>query len=238
MEPKIQSSFIPKRPISSREVPKRDGKAMSLVFFLSLIVFLVASGISGALFGYSIFLEKSIESKGASLESARAAFAPAQIQTLQRLDRRLSVAKTLLDNHLSTTRLFSLLERTTLKSIRFDSFLYTLLPDGQVSLRMAGAATSFASIALQSDIFRKEQAIQSPIFSSLNLDQQGNAVFTFESLVDPKELSYSSSIQGLLEEASTIQVEESLTEPESFADVDTEEAVDAQVEPDTGTPAQ
>jgi hypothetical protein len=59
---------------------------------------------------------------------------------------------------------------------------------------MGGIASSFSSVALQSDIFGENKFIQEPIFSNLNLDSKGDVIFDFSAFVDPRLLSYSDSI--------------------------------------------
>jgi hypothetical protein len=191
MDQKFRTSFIPKRSLSSASVknPRRRG-TVNLFFLGSLIIFLGAVLLAGGIFLYQEFLIKSIENKRVSLEKAREEFEPASILQISRLDTRLKSAEEILKKHLTLSALFNLLEKTTLKSVQFKEFNFEIGDDGRIAVFMKGEARSFSSIALQSDIFGKNKFIKEPIFSELNLNKQGNAVFDFTAFIDDNLLSY------------------------------------------------
>jgi len=168
----------------------RKHKSMGTIFFVSLLLFLVAAGFSGGLFLYNGYVQNNIDKKKKELEQARANFAPAQIQELQRLNVRIDTVKELLNRHIATSQLFSILEQNTLKTVQFDDLQFLALPDGNATLAIKGTANSFASLALQSDVLGKVKEIRNPMFSGLNLDQEGNAVFSLDASVDRDALSY------------------------------------------------
>jgi len=87
-----------------------------------------------------------------------------------------------------------LLESITLKSISFDNFSYKTDETGRVSIVMDGKASSFGSVALQSDVFSDNKFIEEPIFSNLNLDNKGNVVFNFVAFVNPQLVLYKNFI--------------------------------------------
>jgi len=111
----------------------------------------------------------------------------------------MNTANALLQSHIAPSLLFELLERTTLKTVQFNGLQYTMLPDGRVSLSMSGSAKNFASVALQSDAFGIERSIQEPIFSGLNVDSLGSAVFQFDSIIGKGALSYTKNVVSKLE---------------------------------------
>jgi hypothetical protein len=102
-------------------------------------------------------------------------------------------AREILDNHKAPSALFDLLEDTTLTSIQFKNLSYGM-KEGRMSISMGGVASSFGSVALQSDIFGENKFIQESIFSNLNLDDKGNVVFDFSAFVDTRLLSYVNTV--------------------------------------------
>jgi hypothetical protein len=144
-------------------------------------------------FLYEKYLGNSIARKGQALEAAQSSFEPSLIRELTRLGARLETAGTLLDQHTATTRLFAYLEDSTLASVQFRTFRFEILPDGNALLTMEGRARSFASVALQSDVFGKGNAIRSPVFDDLNVDPTGDVVFVMSATVDPQLVSYQGS---------------------------------------------
>ena len=188
MDTGLQSSFIPKRPIT----PTAANAKVTVSFFtiIALVLFFVALAGSIGVFFYERYLTQNIASADADLVRAQGAFDPNAIKTMIRLDSRLTSAKSLLTSHIALSPLFDILGKSTLKrSVRFKT-LDVSVGDGKVSLTMKGQATGFTAIALQSDSFGKDKRLQSPLLSDLALDQTGAVSFTFTATIDPSTLAY------------------------------------------------
>lgn len=192
-EIKTHTSFIPKKSLTA---PTRQAKGSSIgVFFLfTLVIFIGVIALAIGVFLYQQFIIKSIEQKSASLERASAAFEPAIIQEISRLDVRINSAQDILDNHKAISAFFDLLEVSTLKSVSFENLDYRTDESGRTTISMEGRARNFSSVALQSDIFGKNKFIQEPIFSNLNLDRKGDVIFNFSAFIDPRLISYEKAI--------------------------------------------
>lgn len=189
MDIKLNPSFIPKDTLREAAAPRRQG-GLGLFFLISLIIFLGSILASLGVFLYGEYVTRSLESKKVSLERARAAFEPALIEELSRLNLRMQKTKEILAGHSALTSFFDLLADTTLTRVRFKSFEYTFAGAGKAVIAMKGEARSFGDIALQSDAFAKTKQIREPAFSSLNLDQGGNVIFDFTASLDDSLLSY------------------------------------------------
>lgn len=187
MEPKVQTSFIPKKSLAESAAPRRRG--VSIFMLLGVAVFLITVLLAGGVFLYERFLKGSIENKDASLQKARAAFEPALIEDLKRMSARMSLARDVLNNHLAPSAIFTLLEEATLRSVRFRTFTYTLV-GGKASIAMHGEARSFGDVAIQSDTFANTRRLRDSIFSNLNLDSSGNITFNFTGTTDPSLILY------------------------------------------------
>ena len=112
------------------------------------------------------------------------------IAELKRLDTRLDTLDGLLKNHIAFSNFFSLLSNETLQSIRFTRFEYSYESvDGPV-VRLAGRASGYSSVALQSDVFGKSKYFHNPIFSDMTLDNEGNVIFNVSLIIDPVLLEY------------------------------------------------
>ena len=188
MEPKFQSSFIPKKSLSEGSSKPRGGR-MDLLTLLAVIFLLLSVTLAGGAFIYGKFTALNIEKKAKALEDAKAAFNPELINELSRLSRKMSVANSLMNNHISVSDVFAALEESTLKSIKFDDFNYNYAPD-KITISLRGKASGFSSIALQSDLFGKSKVIEKPVFSNLNLDDKGSVNFLFSAEVNPNAILY------------------------------------------------
>jgi hypothetical protein len=199
MDQKTHTSFIPKKSLATASRDKSRSisgtkSTIGIVFLITLIIFISVIALAIGVFLYQQFLLQNIEKKRESLDRARAAFEPSLIEEMGRLDVRMKSAREILDNHKALTAFFDLLETNTLASLQFENLSYRVDPANKVSITMGGIASSFSSVALQSDIFGENKFIQEPIFSNLNLDSKGDVIFDFSAFVDPRLLSYSDSI--------------------------------------------
>jgi hypothetical protein len=195
MDQRTHTSFIPKKSLTTASQSQRTDIAgakssIGIVFLITLIIFISVIALAIGVFLYQQFLLQSIEKKSASLDRARAAFEPALIEEIGRLDVRMKSAREILDDHKALSAFFDLLETNTLVSLQFKNLSYIVDETGRISVSMNGSAASFSSVALQSDIFGENKYIQEPIFSNLNLDNKGNVIFDFSAFIDPRLLSY------------------------------------------------
>lgn len=191
MQERVKTSFIPKASLAVERRQSAPQNPVGIVNVIASIILILALVAAGGLFLFEQFTIQNIERKRASLERARAAFEPATIRELARLDTRLTAGQTLLNGHMAPSYLFDEIERLTLNSVRFKDFAFGEVGPGRVMVTMAGEARSFNALALQSDAFGASQFFTEPIFTDLNLDETGNVVFTFNGVVDTNELKFS-----------------------------------------------
>ena len=200
MDPKFQSSFIPKGPISSTVTPSgvsmgRKVKEKSLLSFLALVIFTLSVVLAMGVFGYKFYLKYRIETMGADLERARTTLQPEVIRELTRLDNRIITSRELVAEHQILSPLFEFLEVSTPRTVRFNDFRYTMNEFG-IELNMRGEARGYAALALQADIFDKSGYFKNAIFSNLSLNEKGDVRFSFKATVDPSLVSYQRQIEG------------------------------------------
>jgi hypothetical protein len=188
MDPKLQTSFIPKKPMVAET---RAKTGISLFFLISLIVFLTSLALGAAVYLGQKQLITNLEKDRALLARNQDAFEPLTIETLTRLDRRIEASKRLLEQHVTVSPVFALLEEKTLQTVRFRSFSFTTTPAGIV-LAMAGQARNFSSVALQSDVLGSSPFLKNTIVADLNLTSDGSVSFGFRSMIDQKLVLYKS----------------------------------------------
>lgn len=196
MEPVIKSSFIPTDTETVRAAPRRTGGLADLLTLASLVLFIASLALAAGVFLYAQFLEKSKESKSASLERARDAFEPALIQTLTRLDDRMQASDSVLGAHIAPTIFFNILEQVTLQTVSFQSLVFDAADPKRITIRMRGIAESVNGIALQADLFTKNGVLTSPIFSNIDREIEG-VHFDVSALVNPNAIHYTSLFSPL-----------------------------------------
>ncbi|MEK7613635.1 MAG: hypothetical protein AAB439_02025 [Patescibacteria group bacterium] len=190
MQERVKTSFIPKASLAVEHRESTSKNPIGIVNIIATIILIAAIIGAVVLFLFEQFTIQSIERKRDSLDRARAAFEPATIKELSRLNTRLEGGSVLLGSHLAPSYLFDEIEKLTLDSVRFRDFSYGEVSPGRIMVAMAGEARSFNALALQSDAFGASDFFTEPIFTDLNLDDTGNVVFTFNGVVDTTQLRF------------------------------------------------
>ena len=200
----FQTSFIPKKPLAEERVAAP--RSTSLLSFVATLVFFGALASAAGMYFYESSLTKSITSENAQLTAARNAFEPSLITTLQTLDRRITDASALLNNHVAVSPIFAALQTDTLKSIQFTKFSYLtpMDPTAPITIKMSGRARDYASIALESDQLATNKDIHNSIFSILVLDPTtGTVAFDLVFTVDPELVKFTNHLDELTPQAGT-----------------------------------
>lgn len=187
-------SFIPHDTAVAAPSVRTSRAGLNDLFVLIGIVLLVASGaLAVGVFLYGQYLQQQSASKAEQLKRAEAAFQPALVEQITRVDDRMHAAQMLLSGHLAPVAFFQALNRATLQTVSFQS-LDLAVPDPQhITLKMQGVAQSVNSIALQAEIFAKSGVITSPMFSNIARQKDG-VHFNFAGMVNPAALAYTSFI--------------------------------------------
>ncbi len=201
MDPKLQSTFIPKGAAphsigTGIYVNRKESVGPSIIGLLSLIIFVVAVLAAGGVFGYKEYLVHDIGSMGDQLTAAKANINPDQIKQITDLNTRIISTKKILLGHTVISPLFSLLETSTVKEVAFTEFHYTNPGSGMIGVTLAGLAKGYDVVALQSNVFSGNSAIKNPVFSDLKLNDKGQVAFTFNASIDPNLVSFQKIIQG------------------------------------------
>lgn len=215
MEPKFQSSFIPKGPLATTGTATRISRdaGHSILGTLAVFVFTFAILLSIGVFGYEFYLKANISKMTGNLATAKQSLEPEIIQKIANLDGRIISTKDLLENHIVLSPLFDYLENSTLKTVRFTQFEYQTTDKG-LELNMRGQARGYSAVALQSEIFNKSPYFRNPIFADLDLDNVGNVTFSFRTNLDPSIVSYKKDVANMvITEEPPLQVVPAASEP-------------------------
>lgn len=189
MDPRLQTSFIPKKPITATAV-SHSPRTINLLSLIATILFIISIALAVAVFLYQNLLLKQIESDKASLDRAQGAFEPELIQQIIRLDSRIETGKTLLKSHLAITPFFDLLASVTLKSVRFRDFSFSYLAPDKILVTMKGQAQNYAAVALESDLLNQQKYLSNTVLGDLALEPTGTIAFTVSTTLNPALVSY------------------------------------------------
>jgi hypothetical protein len=199
METKMQTSFIPKKPIVATP---DESRGISLFLLLAIIIFIVSLAMAGGVFLWKDSLVKKIAEDKVALESEKQSYEEKTIDFLIRLDDRIRVSEELLSRHLAVSPVFYMLEKSTLQKVRLKTMKFSYNGDkGQIDL--TGLAQSYATLAnsnqsyevlsKQSDSFGAENLrtlISQPVISDFSPTADGSVAFSFSATVNPGLVSY------------------------------------------------
>lgn len=196
MDTKFQTSFIPQKPVVPSSKIPHARKPTGFFSLIATLVFLASFLATGGVFFYKGYLSGRITSLSNQLDRMRASFEPELIDELSRLDTRLKTSSTLLSEHLSTSSFFEWLESITLQNVQFTNFKYESTQGGLI-VEMRGQARNYVTLVRQSDILAESTYVRRSVFSNLDLDSNGNVLFSLAITFDPAGILYKDSLQSL-----------------------------------------
>jgi len=156
MENSFQTSFIPKKPITTNTGKGSSTAPTSLITVFAVIVLIIVGGASAGLYLYKNYLIKEVESLSASLKIIRESFEEGTIEELSLYDKRIDASKLVLSNHIVLSPMFEKLGNLTLPAIQYTNFDHSLNGD-TFSVKMSGIASDYKSIALQANVFNADK---------------------------------------------------------------------------------
>ncbi|MFA5889240.1 MAG: hypothetical protein WCW47_03545 [Candidatus Paceibacterota bacterium] len=196
MEPKFQTSFIPKRPINSPGGSGIDIIHNTNIFsVIATVVFIVTILTSGSLFLYKYSLTNQIKVADQNIITARDAFEPEKIRELIDANTRIISARSLLENHVVMSKILILMESLTIKKMRFTEFNYTN-KNNNPTITILGEIQTYNALAEQQDVFLKNEFVKNPTFSNFNLGDNGYILVNFSANIDPGLISYKKFVES------------------------------------------
>lgn len=238
-------SFIPKKPLT-RKV-ERSNRPVSILLVVSYFVFFATIASYGGLYFYNKSLKNILTDKTAELEIERKKIDPSSaVEDGEKLQKRITNFKDLLDKHVAVSTVFDILEGVTLKSIVLQEF--SLEKGGSVEngsfgridgaqttnttdfvIKIKGVAPSYGSLAYQSDVLKNEvksgDRIKSFSIERPILDDSGNVSFELNITVDSNFLLY----KKVLEQNKQLLQESSVTDSGTVDTIQQINGIDTQV---------
>ncbi len=205
MDPKFQSSFIPRKSAADAALPSRT--AVSIFTLICVAFFVVAAVLAGLLFLWKQTLVRGNEALKDELDVYQAKLTDPNIQELIRLNDRIAVATNHLNSHLALSNLFEVLEDVTHPNVQWKNFVYENNDLTSPSFSMFGLAKGFPDVALQSDKVLADKRFVGPLFSDVSLGTDNTVSFSLKTGVAPIVISY----KALIREKSAIEVTSSDT---------------------------
>lgn len=190
MEVKMQTSFIPKKPIIEST---SSSSGVSLFLLLSIILFIVAVALAGGVWLWQKSLIAQIEKDKIDLAAVKDSYEEGTIKPLIRLNDRIEESKNLLASHIAVHPVFVLLEENVIQNVQLKTFKFSAAGNNKINLELSGIAKNYDALSKQSDAFgapHLRDYITEPVISDFSLNQDGTVAFTFKALINSDLISY------------------------------------------------
>ncbi len=212
MEPKFQTSFIPKKPLNQADsyASSEKKQSTSLLFLAGIFIFIVSIIVAAGAYGWGVYLENRQFQLKNNLSALEKGFDIDSISQLKQIDTKISLAKRILSNHIAVSQVFSIISKLTAQNIRFLSLDLSAPIDKSkgITMQMSGYAPSYEALAFQSDEFGRLEELNlrniviNPAVLSPMQNQNGNVTFSFSANLQPSALSYVNTL-GMQSSGST-----------------------------------
>ena len=194
MEPKFQTSFIPKKPILNQGgMGSGVVRETNVVSIVASIFFIASMLTAGGLYAYKYVLLKQIDESINSINTESAAFQMDKIKELINSNNRILSSKGLLDKHVTVSKLLYLIQDLTVKKMRILSLSYTN-QGGTPAVSLVGDLQTYNALAEQARIFGESDYLKNSQFSNFTLQDNGYIKVDFSSTVDTNLISYKKAI--------------------------------------------
>lgn len=211
METKFQTSFIPKKPITSvggagtnfAPAPRSRSVTVSIFFNIGLLLFIISLGLALGVYAWKSVTLSSQENLKQQLAERQKQFNPDLIEELKRVNVKIDVARKLMENHLALSNIFDVIARLTTERVRFSSLELTAPgTSNDIKIIMKGVGADLSAVAFQSDVLGQldqyglRKIVKNPILSDPTLETSSVVSFGFSASIDPATMSYADSIEG------------------------------------------
>lgn len=214
METHFQTSFIPKKPattipgggvtplspLTARHSHSHSGAGIFMAIAVTLFVVSLLS--IGGVYIWKQVLLNSQSTYEQSLAEREKSFNIDQISLMKGQATKILLARQLLSNHMSVSKIFSVISKLTSENVRFLSMELTVPAGTQNSFQLvlSGYGRSFPSVAFQSDVLNQldkyglRTVVKNAIVSDPALNHDGTVNFGFTAQIDPSSFAYSKSL--------------------------------------------
>lgn len=206
MEPKFQTSFIPKKQnmsvsgsINTTAMQRPKVHGTSLFTVIAVIIFIISiAGVGGAYF-WKYYLTSINDRYKNELAIKEKQFNINIIEKLKAINIQIDSAKNILRDHVAMSKVFDIIQKITISEVRLSN-MEVKKSDNGYSISMKGYGKNLAAVAFQSDVlaqledYNLAKVLKNPIIGQPVLESTGLVSFGFSADINPGSLSYSQTI--------------------------------------------
>lgn len=172
-------------------MPKKEASASSgesqqpFYSLILLIIFIIAAMVYAGVYYYNAFmLQKQLDDlkkqNAAIQENISKSAAEEEFPVLSAAIVKGKSIQSILSAHFYGSKIYQLLEKITIKSIKYDKFSQKINSDDTIGVTLSGEAESFAALTKQLIVYKKTKEIKEINFSGASINKNGKAAFTID----------------------------------------------------------
>ncbi len=204
MEPKFQTSFIPKKQVTTiggtiggvSTQPKQKTSLSSAYMALAVILFIVSVlGVAGA-FAWKYYSGEQNKNYNNQLAMREKQYKIEEIEKLKTTSVQLTTAETLLKNHIAFSKIFDQIGKMAISEVRFMNMDLKVNDGGKITVNVKGLGKNLPAVAFQSDVlgdlakYGVTSIFTNPVIQSPGLESTGAVGFGFTADVDRSALLF------------------------------------------------
>lgn len=204
MEPKFQTSFIPKKQVATiggtiggvSTQPRQKTSLSSAYMALAVILFIVSLlGVAGS-FAWKYYSAQQNKNYNEQLAMREKQYKIEEIEKLKTTSVQISTADTLLKNHIAFSKIFDQIGKMAISEVRFMNMDLKVNDSGKISVNVKGLGKNLPAVAFQSDVlgdlakYGVSTIFTNPVIQSPGLESTGAIGFGFTADVDRSALLF------------------------------------------------
>lgn len=218
MDPKFQTSFIPKKNMPGTTGmnvglmhPQKFRRVTSIFMTLAIVLFVASILGAGGAYAWKQYLTGAQAGYKKDLADREKQFNIDLIEQLKQENVKIDTARQLLSKHLAISRIFAFISSLTIENVRFLSMEISTptTQSDELKINLTGHGTDLASVAFQSDVFGQlekyglRKIVKNPTLSNPSLDPKGTVSFGFTATIDPSSVLYEKNFSSQSTPANT-----------------------------------
>jgi len=148
------------------------------------ILFVLLLGISAALFGYRVYLNKQVAALDEEISTLNASLDANMFEQMTAFDSQIKTVKKILDVHVEGSRLFSFLEENTFRQVVWSNLNADF---AKAEVNVSGRASTYSVLAKQVSHFSSLPRVKDVSVSGITLSPEGGVQFSLRIGVNPEE---------------------------------------------------
>lgn len=216
MDPKFQSSFIPKKPLPSTGAPGasiglpnkvKPVHTVSIFLNISILIFVISLGAAGVAYAWKTVLLSRQDAYKQELNELEKRFNPDLIRQLQQINQRIDNVKLVLGRHVALSNIFDVISKMTAENTRFlsmdavtsqgrESGVSGADTSNNIKIMLSGYGANLSAVAFQAKVLSQldkyglGSVLINPTISEPSIDQNGTVSFSISEEIDPSRFIY------------------------------------------------